>query len=496
MTTKFEIASIHEVGQREQNEDSIFPNEEIESSLDNLFLVCDGVGGHAKGEIASDLICTQINSFFLANDIVVSDKKTIEDAVKFVETKFDSYIANNLESAGMASTLTLLHLHKAGATVAHIGDSRVYQFRQGEIVFRTKDHSLMQDLLDIGELTPEQAKTYAHKNQITRAMQGASVKKTKADVSLLTDIQVGDIFMLCSDGILESFEDDDELKEVFKEFSESVDTVNAKIAQLCFKKSKDNFSAYLVKINQEYIDLLDKPLIAENYLLEEDKRETVDLITETLPEEKETIKVGDTKITETSTEEKETIKEADTKITEVSTEEKETIRLDDTTPPEMINSVIEKQEPAMDALVEEKKDYEKMNMPSVTLPGDIPVSERSNPVPQESAAVFSKYETQNAAVENYPNDSLKEELSPTRRTAGETAFNPTAQKKEKLSPFDSNKRILWIIIAALILVILSVISSVWTGKKKTKKTEKVTIIEQRDTNSDTSQKNIKYIEII
>lgn len=263
MKLKFDVAYIHQVGKRERNEDSIFPNNEIDSSLDNLFLVCDGVGGHAKGEIASDLVCSQMNTFFSINGIDVSDRNVIDDAVRFVETKFDSYIANNLGSAGMASTLTLLHLHKGGATVAHIGDLRVYQFRNGEIVFKTKDHSLLQSLLDAGELTPEQAKDFPHKNQITRALQGASVRKVRADVSLLTDVQAGDIFMLCSDGILEAFEDDDMLKELFKEFSDSVDTIASKIAQVCNEVSRDNFSAYFVQIEEAYISLLDKALIQE-----------------------------------------------------------------------------------------------------------------------------------------------------------------------------------------------------------------------------------------
>ena len=263
MKSKFNIALIHQVGKRERNEDSIFPNNEIETSLDNLFLVCDGVGGHAKGEIASDLICTQMNAYFSINRVEISDKNIIDDAVRFVETKFDGYIANNLESAGMASTLTLLHLHKGGATVAHIGDSRVYQFRKGEIVFKTKDHSLLQSLIDAGELAPEQVKDFPYKNQITRALQGASVRKVRADVSRLVDVQTGDIFMLCSDGILEAFEDDDVLKELFKEFSNSVDTIAAKIAQVCNEVSRDNFSAYFIQIGEAYTNLLDKALIEE-----------------------------------------------------------------------------------------------------------------------------------------------------------------------------------------------------------------------------------------
>lgn len=255
MSNKFNITSIHQVGKRDHNEDSIFPNEEIESPLDNLFLVCDGVGGHAKGEIASDLICTQIASYFASNQIDISNSEIIQSAIKFVETKFDSYIVNNPESAGMASTLTLLHLHKGGATVAHIGDSRVYQFRQGEIIFRTKDHSLVQNLFDLGELTSEEEMAnHPRRNEITRAIQGASIQKVKADVTVLHDIRQGDIFLLCTDGILESFSDE-ALKAVF-EANDSIDTIAASISMQCSKTSKDNFSAYFVEINKEYLDTL------------------------------------------------------------------------------------------------------------------------------------------------------------------------------------------------------------------------------------------------
>ncbi|RRD58355.1 PP2C family protein-serine/threonine phosphatase [Tannerella forsythia] len=263
MSQKFNITSIHQKGQRDHNEDSIFPNEEIETTNTNLFLVCDGVGGHAKGEIASDLVCTQIDAYFSASQTSISNENVIDAAIKFVETKFDSYIVNHPEAAGMGSTLTLLHLHQQGATIAHIGDSRVYQFRGGKIHFRTKDHSLVQNLFDIGELkSEEEMMRHPRRNEITRAIQGASIRKTKADVSILSDIKAGDIFLLCTDGILESF-NDRSLEAVFGEH-ESIDTIAAAISVQCTKTSNDNFSAYFVEVNKEYVDTLSDTLTTKN----------------------------------------------------------------------------------------------------------------------------------------------------------------------------------------------------------------------------------------
>lgn len=254
--------SFSEQGKRENNEDSIFPNDEFEPKTPLLFLVCDGVGGQAKGEIASDLVCTQIDSFFSSKNISISDKTTIEEAVKFVEEKFDSNIVVQPETKGMASTMTLLHLHSKGATVAHIGDSRVYQFRKGEILFKTKDHSLVQELFDAKRITEEEMAIHSMRNRITRAIQGASVKPTEPSVALLTDLKEGDIFLLCSDGVLECFTDE-QLKEVFSK-SNSENTIAATLVSKCRTESNDNYSAYVIKLEQAYIDSLENKAVEEN----------------------------------------------------------------------------------------------------------------------------------------------------------------------------------------------------------------------------------------
>lgn len=255
MTELFNIDVFSHQGKRENNEDSYFPNDEIKTDLNNLFLVCDGVGGHNKGEIASDLCCTQLNAYFSNNKIEVSDEATIDDAIKFVEKKFDSYMKDNPESTDMASTITLLHLHTQGATVSHMGDSRVYLFRNGKILFRTKDHSLVQELFDQGIITEEEMATHSQRNRISRAMRGASAKSYKADTTLLTDLQEGDIFFMCSDGVLESFSDD-QLSEVFASDSDGLETLGARIVRKCADNSNDNYTGYMIELTKEYIDSL------------------------------------------------------------------------------------------------------------------------------------------------------------------------------------------------------------------------------------------------
>lgn len=134
----FNTATFSITCKRDNNEDSIFPTKDDNSPLKNLFVVCDGVGGSSKGEVASRLICTELNNFFVANNITFSNFEVIQSAVKFVVAQFDRYIKNHNEAHGMASTMTLLHLHENGATVAHIGDSRVYLFRKVKLFLELK----------------------------------------------------------------------------------------------------------------------------------------------------------------------------------------------------------------------------------------------------------------------------------------------------------------------------------------------------------------------
>ena len=145
----------------------------------------------------------------------------------------------------MATTITLLHIGESGITVAHIGDSRIYQFRDGQIIYHTTDHSYVQSLVDLGQITKEEAAVHPQKNVITRALMGTA-HSVEADVAFITDIQEGDIFFLCTDGVTECLSD--EKLTTFFDSTVNIESIKNKIIEHCSETSKDNFSFYLIPI--------------------------------------------------------------------------------------------------------------------------------------------------------------------------------------------------------------------------------------------------------
>ena len=238
---------LNQMGQRKNNEDSIFPRTGQATGNDHLFVVCDGVGGSARGEVASNIVCAEIPNYFTDNNIGVSDEATVKKAVERAENAIDKYLVENPEAHGMGTTLTMLHLHPDGATIAWCGDSRVYQIRGDEIYFKTADHSFVNEMLKAGLITPEEAMVHPKKNVITRAIQGQSVKKAKIDVHTTDEIQKGDIFFLCTDGVLESVTDAALISILSKQ--SNLDEKLNQINSMCSENSKDNYSCYLIQVS-------------------------------------------------------------------------------------------------------------------------------------------------------------------------------------------------------------------------------------------------------
>ena len=139
----FQPQAIHERGSRPNQEDSIFPALNTATVNDRLFILCDGMGGHESGEVASGTVCETMSSFINNN---LGPDQVLDDAL--VEQAVDAAYAavNAKDTAGMkkmGTTLTFLCLHKGGCTVAHIGDSRIYHLRPStnEVLYRSRDHS-------------------------------------------------------------------------------------------------------------------------------------------------------------------------------------------------------------------------------------------------------------------------------------------------------------------------------------------------------------------
>ena len=261
---RFELKAytIWEQGMRENQEDSIFPAHGKAKDSDRLFVLCDGMGGHSAGEVASRTVCEAMSASVFTHcpdaEGVFSDadfQRALGDALDSLDSK------DNGAEKKMGTTLVFLKLHAGGCTMAHIGDSRIYHIRPGkgvedtEILFQTEDHSLVNDLVKIGELTPEEAKHSRQKNVITRAMQPNMERRPKADIHHTCDIRPGDYFMLCSDGMLEQMEDDN-LKYIFS--AKGGDSLN-KVDMLVkvTAHNRDNHSAILVHVTD--VDGLEIP---------------------------------------------------------------------------------------------------------------------------------------------------------------------------------------------------------------------------------------------
>ena len=259
----YQPLAIHELGKRANQEDGIYPIEGKATENDRLFLLCDGMGGHEHGEVASQSICKSLSSFLLQHAVASEglEDKLLSDALAYAYEELDK-LAVAGDTRQMGTTLTLLYFHSNGCTAAHIGDSRIYHLRPSShtILYKSRDHSLVYDLYQAGELTYEKMKTFPQKNVITRAMIAGDRNHPKPDVIHISDIQPGDYFYICSDGMLEQMEDE-ELLDVF-----SANVSDEEKRQMLISEAsdnKDNHSAYIVHIKEVSHDEADVSLVNE-----------------------------------------------------------------------------------------------------------------------------------------------------------------------------------------------------------------------------------------
>ncbi len=235
--------ALHEKGQRLGNEDYIYPVslDAITANQHKLFVVCDGVGGAEKGEEASRIVCESFAESLDGLDNVYAHD--FERALEMAENRMDAFVEAYPDADGMATTLALLVFDIEGAKISHIGDSRVYQIRDGQVRFKTSDHSLVNEMVINNIITAEEAVTHPKRNVVSRAIMG-SQRPTKMDTTLIADLKPGDYFFLCTDGILESVSDTALVSILSQSSTDEQKMLD--ISKLCNEHSRDNFSAYLV----------------------------------------------------------------------------------------------------------------------------------------------------------------------------------------------------------------------------------------------------------
>lgn len=241
----FQPLSINELGKRENQEDALWRKDA--TTEDRLFIVCDGMGGHEKGEVASQTFSESLGKWFDENVIpstVLTDEQ-LQAAIEYAYEELDK--KDDVDSPKkMGTTLTLLYIHARGITAAHIGDSRIYHFRPSEgILYQSRDHSLVFELYQSGEISFEEMATHPQKNVITKAVTPGEDNRTRPDIIHITDIQPGDYFYMCSDGMLEQM-DNDALMNLFA----STDSDEKKRLQLiaATADNADNHTAWIIHV--------------------------------------------------------------------------------------------------------------------------------------------------------------------------------------------------------------------------------------------------------
>jgi protein phosphatase len=241
---KVEVASISDRGLSEKrplNEDSF-----LADAGRGIFVVADGVGGADAGEVASQTAVDVLNEAFRQK---LADGEDVEDLMELAIQRANSSIhqmaLDNTRFSMMATTVVALHLDGNRATIGHVGDSRLYRLSpDGQLLRETEDHSIVEEEVRAGRMTPEQAANHPSKNVISRAL-GAEAS-VEADMKTI-EVEDGSAFLLCTDGITRHLPDN-ELRELLAS-GHSPSEVCDEMKRRCYQRgAEDNLTAVIVQV--------------------------------------------------------------------------------------------------------------------------------------------------------------------------------------------------------------------------------------------------------
>jgi protein phosphatase len=251
---RIEVAGYTHVGmKRNHNEDNY-----LILTDENLCCVADGMGGHSSGEIASKIAVEELAEFFrmTSRDEDATwpfkmdkgrnyDENRLATGIKLANKSIFDKASTDQKYKGMGTTIVSVHFTNAAAYVGHVGDSRVYYFRQGVLRQVTEDHSLLNDYLKAKKLTPEEIENFPHKNVIVRAL---GMKETVAVDVAKVEAQQGDIFLLCSDG-LSGMVTDPQMQDILARTSELEKACSQLIDMANAAGGNDNVTCVLARFH-------------------------------------------------------------------------------------------------------------------------------------------------------------------------------------------------------------------------------------------------------
>jgi len=252
--TKLTVYGETDVGQlREHNEDFIGWDAHL-----GLILLADGMGGHNAGEVASELAVSSIRDALqdvlgpdIASSNMIDFNDAIREAIVYANDEIIRMANERLECAGMGTTIVVTLFHGDRVIIANVGDSRMYRLRDKALSQLTTDHSLVQEMLDNGYISEEEAQLSASRNLITRALGIAD----QVDVDVAQDtVQNGDTYLLCSDGLTDLVTDQEILQLLLLSNDDLKTGCKQLIALANEKGGKDNISVILISLQEAYSD--------------------------------------------------------------------------------------------------------------------------------------------------------------------------------------------------------------------------------------------------
>ncbi len=245
--------ALSDVGRkRKGNEDALFLNEE-----QRLYVVADGMGGHAAGEVASKVAVDAIAEFveltggnqeitwpFGLDDTISYEGNRLKTAVRHANSRVLEATRESAEYEGMATTVAAVLVDGDVANLAHVGDSRIYVWSAGVFEQLTRDHSWVNEQIENGAISPEQARSHPLRNVVTRALGG------RADLQV--DVQArrmaaGDMLLLCSDGLTTMVPDEDIARVLGDAGGDVKEAVLALVGLANERGGEDNVTVVLLK---------------------------------------------------------------------------------------------------------------------------------------------------------------------------------------------------------------------------------------------------------
>lgn len=235
---------------REHNEDCFLIMPE-----NGIAILADGMGGHLAGEVASAMAIDRVTHYLL-NAFAISDAEkmtaansssfesaALVEAIKSANSAIHAASLSQPEQSGMGTTIVAAAFHDNTLTVAHVGDSRLYRYRKGVLDQVTEDHSMVQELLRRGLMTPDEARTSLNRNLVTRALGIDPMVEVDVRQQQYED---GDLYLLCSDGLNDVLTDE-EIAAVLAQHPDNMDSAAQQlIADVNERGGPDNVSIVLI----------------------------------------------------------------------------------------------------------------------------------------------------------------------------------------------------------------------------------------------------------